>query len=89
MKQVYQGNRAGSVQRVRVGSDDDYTEYDNQANVERAIIQNNSTRFHLTEGTSAMQEPLLSYLGYFGNMMAAQQILDGTYECPDGVDNYT
>ena len=74
---------------MRVGSDDDYTEYDDQANVERAIIQNNSTHFRLTEGTPAMQEPLLSDLGYFGNMTAAQQILDGTYECPDGMDDYT
>ena len=89
MKQVYWGNRAGSVQQVRVGSDDDYTEYDDQANVERAIIQNNSTWFHLTEGTPVMQEPLLLHLGYFGDTMVAQQILDGTYECPDGMDNYT
>ena len=74
---------------MRLGSDDDYTEYDNQANVERAIIQNNSTCFHLTEGTPVMQEPLLSDLGYFGDTMVAQQILDGTYECPDGMDDYT
>ena len=36
-----------------------------------------------------MQEPLLSDLGYLADTEAAKQILNGTYVCPPGTDNFT
>jgi hypothetical protein len=36
-----------------------------------------------------MQEPLLSDLGYLADTPAAEQILNGTYVCPPGTDNFT
>jgi hypothetical protein len=35
-----------------------------------------------------MQEPLLSELGYLADTPAAEQILNGTYVCPPGTDNF-
>jgi hypothetical protein len=36
-----------------------------------------------------MMEPLLSDLGYLADTEAAAQILDGTYICPPGINEYT
>jgi hypothetical protein len=41
------------------------------------------------EDTPPMMEPLLSDLGYLADTEAAAQILDGTYICPPGTDDYT
>jgi hypothetical protein len=48
-----------------------------------------SARFHLTEDTPPMTEPLRSELGYLGTVVAARQILVGTYVPPPGVDSIT
>jgi hypothetical protein len=52
-------------------------------------MANNAARFCLTEDTPPMTEPLLSDLGYLADTEAAAQILEGTYICPPGTDNYT
>jgi hypothetical protein len=36
-----------------------------------------------------MTEPLLSDMGYLADMAAAEEILQGTYICPPGTDEYT
>ena len=58
------------------------TRYDDQQNVERILMENNSKRFRLTETTPPVQEPLVGLLGYLGDTEAARQILDGTFVCP-------
>ena len=45
--------------------------------------------FTLTHDTPPLQEPLRSELDLLGTTEAAQQILEGTYECPEGVDEFT
>ena len=57
--------------------------------VERLIMENNAACFRLMEDMPPMQEPLLSELGYLADMLAAEQILNGTYVCPPGTDNFT
>jgi hypothetical protein len=52
-------------------------------------MANNAARFRLTEDTPPMTEPLLSDLGYLADTEAAAQILEGTYICPPGTDDYT
>jgi hypothetical protein len=85
-----QGKRpAGAVSKVGTGQGDDYQEYEDQATVERLIMANNAACFHLTEDTPPMTEPLLSDLGYLADTEAVAQILDGTYICPPGTDDYT
>jgi hypothetical protein len=81
--------RAGAVSKVGTGQGDDYREYDDRATVERLIMANNAARFRLTEDTPPMTEPLLSDLGYLADTEAAAQILEGTFICPPGTDDYT
>jgi hypothetical protein len=52
-------------------------------------MANNAARFRLTEDTPPMTELLLSDLGYLADTEAAAQILEGTYICLPGTDNYT
>jgi hypothetical protein len=79
MKHLRGKQRAGAVTTVGVRQGDDYFEYDDQATIERLIIENNSARFRLAENTPPMTEPLLSELGYLSHTEAARQILGGTY----------
>ena len=86
--------QAGSIARVEVevthpGCNTIIETYESQEAVEAAIIENNTTRFRLTENTPPMQEPLVSELGFEGTTEAAEQILAGTYVCPPGTDQYT
>jgi hypothetical protein len=63
MKPLRGKQHAGAVTKVGVHQGDDYFEYEDQATVERLIMENNSACFHLTEDTPPMMEPLLSELG--------------------------
>jgi hypothetical protein len=56
--------------------------------VEHLIMANNSACFHLTEDTSPMMECLLSDLGYLAETGTAEQILNDTYICLPGTDEY-
>ena len=57
--------------------------------VEQKIMENNKIQFQLMESTPAMNEPLLSDLGFLSDTDATKRILNGTYICPEGVDAYT
>jgi hypothetical protein len=89
MKHLRGKQCAGAVTKVGVCQGDDYFEYEDQATVERLIMENNLARFHLTEDTPPMMEPLLLELGYLANTEAAERILAGNYVCPPGTDQYT
>ena len=60
-----------------------------QESVEHHVMHNNAARFRLTNPTPPMQEPMRSELGFFGATAVAKEILEGTYECPAEVDDYT
>ena len=89
MKHIRGKRRAGAVSKVGIGEGEEYREYEDRATVERLIIENNAARFRLTEDTPPMSEPLLSDLGYLADTLAAEEILQGTYVCPPGTDEYT
>jgi hypothetical protein len=89
MKHIWGKQRAGAVSKVGIGEGEEYQEDEDQATVERLIIENNAARFWLTEDTPPMSEPLLLDLGYLANTSAAEEILQGTYVCPPGTDEYT
>jgi hypothetical protein len=72
-----------------MGEGDNYQEYKDWATVECLIMANNSSQFCLTEDTPPMKEPLLSGLRYLADTETAEQILNGTYICPPGMDEYT
>jgi hypothetical protein len=45
----------------------------------------NKLRFHQTQYTPFMTDPLLTRAGYLGIGRGAQEILNGTFICPAGV----
>jgi hypothetical protein len=91
MKHLQRKQSAGAITKVGVHQGDDYFEYEDQATVERLIMENNSACFCLTKDTPPMMEPLLhvSELGYLANMEVAESILAGNCICPPGTDQYT
>lgn len=56
--------------------------------MERASLTEYSTRLHLTKDSPPMVPPLVQDIGYLGVGPACQDILDGTYKPPPGIDNY-
>lgn len=71
------------------GDDRRFVRYSDKASVEQKIMENNEARFRLTETTPPMTEPLISDLGFLANTDAARQILEGSYERPDGMSTQT
>ena len=53
-----------------------------------ACIRENESRFSQTEDTPAMMSPLLEELGYLADTEAAEEILAGTFEVPEGTCKY-
>ena len=62
---------------------------DDQEGVEEGLTDHLREHFTLTAMTPPLQEPLLSELDLLGITDEAKQILEGTYECPEGFDEYT
>jgi hypothetical protein len=56
--------------------------------IEDACIRENSQCFSQSCNTSFMQPPLLDSFGYLANTVAADQVLQGCYQVPDGTDYY-
>jgi hypothetical protein len=82
----------GAVDWIKMEGDNDNdkaTQIMDQPTMEQRIMENNSRWFRLMESTPPMQEPLVSQLGYLGNMEAASQILNGTYVCPPELETET
>jgi hypothetical protein len=59
MKHIRGKWRAGAISKVGIGEGEECREYEDQATVERLIIENNAARFRLTEDTPPMLEPLI------------------------------
>jgi hypothetical protein len=92
LKRVKNAPHLGAISKVEVPSEDadsPPTTMDTQDTVEKAIMDAIEERYKLSHQSPFLQDPLLSILGLTGNSTAAQQILDGTFICPDGVDDTT
>ena len=60
----------------------------NKFSVEQAILKANNRKYRQTNDTPPMTS-LLPILGPFGTSTAAQQILQGTFQIPPHIDNYS
>ena len=60
-----------------------------QEEVEPAIMANNSRRFHLTDDTPFMVEPLVNEVGYLANTPFVQAVLAGDFYSDPRLDSYT
>ena len=56
--------------------------------IEDACIRKNEARFSQCSNTPFMTEPLVNNFGYLADTAAADQVLNGTYQQPDGTDYY-
>ena len=80
----------GSVTKVDVEQDDGRViEETTKEGIERACMEENEKKYRQTQATPCMQEPLLSELGYLGITASCDQILEGTYQPPPGINQYT
>jgi hypothetical protein len=57
--------------------------------METVIIQENQWKYLLMEGTPLVSPPLVDNFSYMGVMEAARAVLEGTYQIPPGIDEYT
>ena len=56
--------------------------------VETALLTVNAAKYRACEDTPFLNEPLLSEFGLTNDTEATQQVLNGTYQCPEGTDKY-
>ena len=61
----------------------------NCEDMENALLDESKRRFTQASSTPFMTEPLFSKIGKLGVNDAAQAILDGTFQCPPGVEPVT
>jgi hypothetical protein len=90
LRRIKKTPRLGAISKVKVvGSDGSKVTYEGQEEVQKAIMEAIEARYHLSHGSPFLREPLLSAVGLTGTSVAAQQILDGTFRCPEGTDKTT
>ena len=86
LKHVLKRQQGRAVSKVQTpGPGGEVVEHEGQEAVEAALQAALTARFTLTNDTPGMQEPLRSLLGR-GDTEVAKQILEGTYECPEDMD---
>ena len=81
--------QGGVISHIEVKEGEVYMEKTTQEEVEEHMMAMCKQHFCLTKSTPPVQEPLQSELGLLGEMEAAQQIIKGMCDCPEGVDKYT
>jgi len=77
-----------SVSQIEVPGPDGPLHITSQHAVEQHLSEALALRFQLTAHSPFLVDPLLFKLGLLGTSPAAQAILQGTYQCPTGVDLY-
>jgi hypothetical protein len=79
-------NQSRSVTSVQVQDENGrVTEKTNQEEVESAIFQAiHEDRYHQAEESPICQDQLREDFGYLANTPSAKEVLEGTYNCPEG-----
>jgi hypothetical protein len=60
----------------------------NKVEIEEAFMRTNEIKYRQSYDTPFLQEPLLSSFGYLGLNDNANKVMEGTFECPAGTDQY-
>ena len=81
--------RIKGVSKVEFKANGQWVRVEKQDQIERAIMEENTKRFRLTENTPLMVEPMRGELGVLGDTRTAKEILAGSYNIPEGVDMFT
>jgi hypothetical protein len=56
--------------------------------IEEAFMRTNEIKYRQSYDAPFLQEPLLSSYGYLGLNDNADKVMEGTFECPAGTDQY-
>jgi len=78
-----------SVSQIEVPGLDGPLHITTQQEVKQYLSEALALHFQLTAHSPFLVDPLWFELGLLGTSPAAQAILQGTYQCPAGVDPYT
>ncbi len=81
--------RNGGIDWIEMLDKGKTVRYSAKEKVEEKIMKVNETKFRKAASTPPMTAPLVGDLGFLGNTDAAKRILNGTYQCPPGVDAHT
>ena len=65
-----------------------WKEVTSKVDMEQALLDENKRRFTQARSTPFLQPPLLQMVGPLGTGPAAEQILNGTFSIPEGVDEW-
>ena len=64
-------------------------EMTNRSEMEQALLDESQRRFTQASDTPFMKDPLFSLVGKLGITAASKEILEGTFQCPEDVDQVT
>ncbi len=88
VKRVRGKGQQSSVNMVYENDEEGRHERTTKDAIEDACIRENSSRFFQSSTTPFMISPLVDDFGYLADTPAAEQVLNGTYQPPDGTDYY-
>ena len=90
LRRVTQKNISGGLTKVVATSADGSTiEVSDKEGIEQACHEENRKKFSQTNSTPLMSGQLADEIGYTGTSAACQRVLEGTYDPPEGTDEYT
>lgn len=79
---------ACGLTKVQIKEDGEIIDITEKEEIERVCMEENDPKYHQTENTPCMQSPLFELLGRYGETEFGQQVLDGTFEAPEGTSQY-
>jgi len=82
-------NMGTSISQVEVTGETGPQLISGQCTVEQALCHSLQQCFMKVHGSPFLSQPLLQDVGFLGYEVAAQEMLEGTYQCPPGTDEYT
>jgi hypothetical protein len=90
IRKVLKRNARQAITYVALTDEYDLTvECFDRAEIDDACIQEGRKRYSQSHDTPFLTPPSLGDFGFIGNQNQIQAVLDGTYECPDGIHIYT
>ena len=80
----------GNVTTVIITDDDgQQQEVTTKTDIEAACLQCNKKKYCHPHNTPPLQPPIVNIFGYIGTMETVATVLNGTFQMPDEVDDYT
>ena len=89
MKRIYKATKIQRLDRVEINEGGKWNEISEPAAVTEALRKMNDDKYAALSDTPLMTGQLLQDFGYLGEKEAANEVLCGSYVCPDGTSEET